>query len=53
MTDEWTMACKELPSGEMDMMDRLVHHAQLIFFKEQEVGPESKMVYQLMALKLL
>ena len=35
---EWTVPCKELTSGEMDMEDTQVHHGQLIFFYEQEVG---------------
>lgn len=41
MTDEWTMSCKEVPSGNMGMVVRLVQHGQLICFEEQEVGPES------------
>lgn len=41
MTDEWTVSCKEVPSGKIDMVDRLVQHGQLICFEEQEVGPES------------
>lgn len=32
MTDEWTAPYKELTLGQMGMVDRQVHHGQLIFF---------------------
>ena len=35
MTDEWTVTCTDLTSGEMG----LAHRGQLIFFLEQEAGP--------------